>query len=45
MPIMNSLVPRAEDRAAIRLAGATRGEIMQSLAEIGAPERELKMRA
>ena len=29
----------------MRLAGATRGEIIQSLREIGAPERELTMRA
>jgi 23S rRNA (adenine2503-C2)-methyltransferase len=42
---MTSAAPRAEDRAPIRLAGATRGEIIQSLREIGTPERELKMRA
>ena len=29
----------------MRLAGATRGEIIQSLREIGTPERELTMRA
>src|SRR5271155_318373 len=42
---MTSAAPRAEDRAPMRLAGATRGEIIQSLGEIGAPERELTMRA
>jgi 23S rRNA (adenine2503-C2)-methyltransferase len=42
---MISAAPRAEDRAPVRLAGATRGEIIQSLREIGAPERELTMRA
>jgi 23S rRNA (adenine2503-C2)-methyltransferase len=42
---MTAAAPRAEDRAPMRLAGATRGEIIQSLREIGAPERELTMRA
>jgi 23S rRNA (adenine2503-C2)-methyltransferase len=42
---MTSAAPRADDRAPIRLAGATRGEIIQSLREIGVPERELTMRA
>src|SRR5271170_1535396 len=42
---MTSAAPRAEDRAPVRLAGATRGEVIQSLREIGTPERELKMRA
>src|SRR5271157_1479327 len=36
---------KAKDRAPLRLAGATRGEIVRALAEIGAPERELNMRA
>jgi 23S rRNA (adenine2503-C2)-methyltransferase len=36
---------RAEGRAQMRLAGATRGEIIAALREIGTPERELKMRA
>ena len=31
--------------APIRLAGATRAEIMRALADIGVPERELRMRA
>src|SRR5580658_10583801 len=31
--------------APIRLAGATRAEITRALAEIGVPERELRMRA
>jgi len=42
---MTSAAPRAEDRASTRLAGATRGEIIQSLRETGVPERELNMRA
>jgi 23S rRNA (adenine2503-C2)-methyltransferase len=42
---MTSAAPRAGDRAPVRLAGATRGEIIQSLREIGTPERELTMRA
>jgi 23S rRNA (adenine2503-C2)-methyltransferase len=42
---MTAAVLRAEDRAPMRLAGATRGEIIQSLREIGTPERELAMRA
>jgi 23S rRNA (adenine2503-C2)-methyltransferase len=41
---MTSAAPRAEDRAPVRLAGATRGELIQTLAEIGTPERELTMR-
>src|SRR6202034_537856 len=35
----------AVDRAPLRLAGATRAEIVGALAEIGAPERERNMRA
>ena len=42
---MTAAAPRAEDRAPIRLAGATRGEIIAALREIGTPERELNMRA
>jgi 23S rRNA (adenine2503-C2)-methyltransferase len=42
---MTSAAPRAEDRASMRLAGATRGEIIQSLRETGVPDRELNMRA
>jgi 23S rRNA (adenine2503-C2)-methyltransferase len=42
---MTSAAPRAEDRASTRLAGATRGEIIQSLRETGVPDRELNMRA
>jgi len=38
-------VPRAEARAPIRLAGATRSEIIATLRETGVPERELNMRA
>src|SRR5271163_4343914 len=45
MPPMTSAAPRAEDHSPMRFAGATRGEIIQSLREIGAPERELTMRA
>src|SRR5208282_5531930 len=44
-PLMTAAAPEAKDRAPIRLAGATRGEIVRALAEIGAPERELNMRA
>ena len=36
---------KAEDRALANLAGATRAELPRALAEIGVPERELKMRA
>jgi len=42
---MTAAAPEAKDRAPIRLAGATRGEIVRALAEIGVPERELNMRA
>jgi 23S rRNA (adenine2503-C2)-methyltransferase len=42
---MTAAAPRVEDRAQMRLAGATRGEIIQSLRDIGTPERELNMRA
>jgi 23S rRNA (adenine2503-C2)-methyltransferase len=41
---MTAAAPKAEDRA-LRLAGATRAEVLRALAEIGAPERELNMRA
>ena len=40
-----ALKAEAEDRAPVRLAGATRAELSLALAEIGVPERELKMRA
>jgi 23S rRNA (adenine2503-C2)-methyltransferase len=36
---------KAEDHAPSRLAGATRAQIVQTLTEIGAPERDLNMRA
>jgi 23S rRNA (adenine2503-C2)-methyltransferase len=36
---------KAEDSAPVRLAGATRGEIIRTLVGIGTPERELNMRA
>ena len=42
---MTAAALRAEDRAPTRLAGATRGEIIQSLRETGVPERELNMRS
>ena len=42
---MTAAALKAEDRAPVRLAGATRAEISHALAEIGTPERELKMRA
>jgi 23S rRNA (adenine2503-C2)-methyltransferase len=42
---MTAAAPKAKDRAPIRLAGATRAAIFRALGEIGAPERELKMRA
>ena len=35
---------KAEDSAPVRLAGATRAQILDALTEIGTPERELKMR-
>jgi 23S rRNA (adenine2503-C2)-methyltransferase len=38
-------VAAAEEHAPLRLAGATRAEIIQALAELGVPERELNMRA
>jgi 23S rRNA (adenine2503-C2)-methyltransferase len=34
----------AQERAPVRLAGATRAEIVRALCEIGVPERELNMR-
>jgi 23S rRNA (adenine2503-C2)-methyltransferase len=42
---MTAAATRAKDRAPIRLAGATRGEIVRSLRETGVPDRELNMRA
>jgi 23S rRNA (adenine2503-C2)-methyltransferase len=42
---MTTAALKAEDRAPIRLAGATRAEIGRTLAEIGVPERECNMRA
>ena len=42
---MTAAALKAEDRALVRLAGATRAELSHALAEIGVPERELKMRA
>src|SRR5215472_19028754 len=36
---------KAEDRAPVRLAGARRPEVLRAVAEIGVPERELKMRS
>ena len=42
---MTAAALKAEARAPVRLAGATRAEISLALAEIGTPERELKMRA
>ena len=42
---MTAAALKAEDSAPMRLAGATRAEILRALAEIGVPERELKMRA
>ena len=42
---MTAAALKAEDSAPVRLAGATRAEIKLALAEIGAPERELNMRA
>ena len=41
---MTAAALKAEARAPVRLAGATRAEISLALAEIGTPERELKMR-
>ncbi len=42
---MTAAALNAEDPALVRLAGATRAELSHALAEIGVPERELKMRA
>jgi 23S rRNA (adenine2503-C2)-methyltransferase len=42
---MTAAALKAEDSAPMRLAGATRAEILRALAEIGTPERELNMRA
>ena len=44
-PLMTAAALKAQDSAPVRLAGATRAEISRALAEIGVPERELKMRA
>ena len=41
---MTSLAQKAELPAPVRLAGASRAEVSRALAEIGVPERELKMR-
>jgi 23S rRNA (adenine2503-C2)-methyltransferase len=38
-------IPAAQDPAMKSLAGATRAEIVRALTDIGAPERELNMRA
>ena len=43
-PPMTLAADAAEDRAPVRLAGATRSQLARALAEIGVPERELKMR-
>ena len=43
-PAMTAAVSAAEDRAPVRLAGATRAEIARALAGIGVPEGERKMR-
>ncbi len=43
-PPMTSAVSAAEDRAPVRLAGATRSEIACALAELGVAEGERKMR-
>ena len=43
--LMTAAALKAEDSAPVRLAGATRAQITGALAEIGTPERELKMRA
>ena len=42
---MTAAALKTETRALATLAGATRAEISRALAEIGVPERELKMRA
>jgi hypothetical protein len=42
---MTAAALKAEDSAPVRLAGATRAQILRTLAETGTPERELKMRA
>ncbi len=42
---MTAAALRAEERTLPNLAGASRAELQRALAEIGAPERELKMRA
>ena len=41
---MTSPASVPEDRAPSRLAGATRAEFARALAQLGAPEREVKMR-
>ncbi len=42
---MTAAALKIGDSAPLRLAGATRAELSHALAEIGVPERELKMRA
>jgi 23S rRNA (adenine2503-C2)-methyltransferase len=42
---MTAAALKAADSAPVCLAGATRAQILAALAEIGTPERELKMRA
>ncbi len=42
---MTAAALKAEDTAPVTLAGASRAEITRALAEIGTPERELRMRA
>ncbi len=41
---MTAAALKAEDSALVSLAGATRAEVTGALADIGTPERELKMR-
>ncbi len=42
--VMTPAVSAAEERAPVRLAGATRAEIARALTDIGIPERERNMR-
>ena len=42
---MTAAALKAEDSAPVRLAGATRAQILAALAKTGVPERDLKMRA
>src|SRR5260370_5085217 len=44
-PRMTAAALKAEASAPVRLAGATRAQILGALTEIGTPERELNMRA